>query len=168
MFITANELKKKTNIKGNVDDDKLVQFIEKAQEIHVQNYMGTNLYEKVQGLLEADTMDEAANAAYKTLWTDYIKPMCVWFTIDDYLPWAMFEVENNGVYKRFSQTSEPATLDELSKLQNEARNAAEFYTRRFVDYVCDNEDSFPEYRTTSSNSDMHPDNDTSYGGGWVL
>lgn len=168
LFVTANEVKRRSNIKGNVDDDKIVQFIEKSQELHVQNYMGTNLYEKVQGLLEADTIDDAGNSAYKTLWTEYIKPMACWFAIGDYLPWAMFEIDNSGINKKFSQSSDPITLEELDRLNNEADNAAQFYTQRFIDYVCANLDSFPEYSTTSNNSDMHPDGDVSYGGGWVL
>ena len=168
LFVTANEVKRKSNIQGNVDDDKIIQFIEKSQEIHIQNRMGTNLYEKIQGLLEAGTMDEVANAAYKTLWMNYIKPMAVWYAIDDYLPWAMFEISNAGVFKKFSQTAEPVTIDEIGKLQNESRAAAEFYSERFTDYVCDNSDDYPEYITTSSNSDMHPDGSSSHGSPWVL
>lgn len=168
LFITANEMKRRSNVKGNVDDDKILQFIEASQEIHIQNYMGTNLYEKIQGLIEADTIGDLANAEYKTLLDEYVKPMHAWYAIDDYLPWAAFEIGNAGVSKNFSATADPISLDELSKLQNEAKMKAEHYTRRFIDYVCANDSDFPEYGTTTDNSDMHPDKDVSYGGGWVL
>jgi hypothetical protein len=43
---------------------------------------------------------------------------------------------------------------------------AEFYTRRFVDYMCDNTNDFPEY-TTSEDGQMYPDRDVNYTS-WVL
>ena len=39
LFITINDLKRKSIIDGNVDADKLIQFIEVAQDTHIQNYL---------------------------------------------------------------------------------------------------------------------------------
>ena len=46
LFIKKADLVKNTAISGNVDTDKFIQFIRLAQEIHVQNYLGTDLYDK--------------------------------------------------------------------------------------------------------------------------
>lgn len=167
LFITVDELKKKSVIDGNVDDDKLIQFIEVAQETHIQNYMGTNLYRRVKGILEAGTIDDGPNAAYKTLWVDYVKPMLFWFSQDSFLPFAMFQITNGGVFKHTHEASETITVDELRIMQQQVRQNAEFYARRFVDYVCDNETLFPEYRTRENDSDIWPDQDPTYLG-WVL
>ena len=51
LFITINELKRKSIIDGNVDADKLIQFIEVAQDTHIQNYLGGKLYTKLQNLI---------------------------------------------------------------------------------------------------------------------
>ena len=173
LFITANELKKKSIIQGNVDDDKLVQYIEVAQDTHVQNYLGTNLYNKIQALIiafDADSatgMGDATNSAYNTLWRSYIKPMHIWYAQVSFLPFAMFQISNGGVYKHRSETGETITLEEMRSMLDNARANAEFYTTRLIDYLCDNETSFPEYITTSTDADMWPDKDTNYGG-WVL
>ena len=48
LFINRNDLVKNTIIDGNVQADKLMHFIEIAQTNHIQNYLGTDLYEKIK------------------------------------------------------------------------------------------------------------------------
>ena len=48
LFITTNDLRRKSIIGGAVDADKFIQFVEVAQDIHIQNYLGTKLYEKIE------------------------------------------------------------------------------------------------------------------------
>jgi hypothetical protein len=113
-------------------------------------------------------IDDVANASYKTLWLSYVKPMVVWFTIEAYLPWAMFKISNGGIYKHQSETSVAASLEDMKTLLQDARENAEVYTRDFIDYVEANQTEFPEYFTTESTADRHPDRDTNFSVGWVL
>ena len=46
------------------------------------------------------------------------------------------------------------------------REFAEYYTRRFIDYMAYNQNLFPEYNT-NSNDDIYPDKDATFNG-WVL
>ena len=47
LFITRDDLVKFTAINGNIDADKFVQWIKVAQDIHIQNYLGTKLFDKI-------------------------------------------------------------------------------------------------------------------------
>ena len=47
LFINRTDLVKNSILDGNVDTDKFIQFIKIAQEIHIQNYLGTQLYLKI-------------------------------------------------------------------------------------------------------------------------
>ena len=47
LFISRTDLVKNTILSGNVDTDKFIQFIKISQEIHIQNYLGTKLYDKI-------------------------------------------------------------------------------------------------------------------------
>ena len=47
LFIKRSDLVKNTALNSNVDTDKFIQFIDLAQEIHIQNYLGTDLYNKI-------------------------------------------------------------------------------------------------------------------------
>ena len=91
LFITINDLKRKSIIDGNVDADKLIQFIEVAQDTHIQNYLGGKLYNRLQALVISGEISDAGNVKYKNLIDIYIKPMLVWFTQSAYLPFAMYQ-----------------------------------------------------------------------------
>ena len=47
LFIKRGDLVKNTALSGNVDPDKFLQFVKLAQEIHVRNFLGTDLYDKI-------------------------------------------------------------------------------------------------------------------------
>ena len=44
LFISRTDLVKNSILDGNVDTDKFIQFIKIAQQIDIQNYLGTDLY----------------------------------------------------------------------------------------------------------------------------
>ena len=46
LFVSPEDVIKNTNLDGNVDRNQIVQFIKLAQDIDVQNLLGTNLYNK--------------------------------------------------------------------------------------------------------------------------
>ena len=48
LLITRDDLVRFTAVNGNVDTDKFIQFIKSAQDIHIQNYLGTKLLQKIQ------------------------------------------------------------------------------------------------------------------------
>ena len=80
LFVSDTYVKKKSIISGNVDPDSMLQFIETAQDMHVQNYLGTELYKKLMLLVSNGTIVDAANSDYKGLLDDFIKPMLAWYT----------------------------------------------------------------------------------------
>jgi len=163
LFVTIKDIKQKSIIGGTVDPDKIVQFVEVAQDTHIQNYLGGKLYNKMQELIINNTIDDSANANYKLLLETYIKPMLIWFTQADYMPFSAFQISNGGVYKHTSENSVSATMEEINMLTRSALETAEFYTRRFMDYMDFNSELYPEY-TSTANEEMHPDRDVNFGG----
>lgn len=166
LFITINELKRKSIIDGNVDADKLIQFIEVAQDTHIQNYLGGKLYTKLQNLIINNEINDAGNSDYKNLLDTYIKPMLTWFTQSSYIPFAMYQISNGGVFKHRSENAETISLEEMRMMLAKVTETAEFYTRRFTDYMDFNSNLFPEY-TSNQNGDMYPDRDVNFNS-WVL
>ena len=147
LFITTNDLRRKSIIGGAVDADKFIQFIEVAQDIHIQNYLGTKLYDKISTLIVNDTIDDAGNAVYKTLLNDYLTPMLIWFAQSDYYMFASYQVSNGGVFRHRSESSETPSMQEIKSLVDSSRDKAEFYVRRFLDYMDNNNNSYPEIVT---------------------
>jgi len=164
LFINRQDLLRNSIIDGNVDTDKYVQFIKLAQEIHIQNYLGTEMYNALSSAIP--TIDDPVNARWKSLLNDYVVPMLIWFSQVDYIPFASYQIRNGGVSKHVSENSESVSKEEVDYLVEKARTNAEWYTRRFIDYMGFNQTTYPEY-TSNINDDIYPSNDATFNG-WVL
>jgi len=162
LFISRTDLVKNTIIDGNVDTDKFIQFIKIAQEIHITNYLGSKLYDKISTEIVAGTL----TGDYLSLVNDYIQPMLIHFAMVEYLPFAAYQIKNGGVSKHSSENSESVSKSEIEFLVQKERDTSEYYTRRFVDYICFNSNKFPEYNN-NVNSDVRPDKDAN-SSNWVL
>tara|TARA_R110000803_G_scaffold115919_1_gene184541 strand:+ start:3532 stop:4044 length:513 start_codon:yes stop_codon:yes gene_type:complete len=167
LFITVTDLKAKSIISGSTDADKLIHYIEVAQDIHIQNYLGGSLYNKLQELIISGEIDDAGNSDYKLLRDDYIKPMLIWFTQSEYFPFSMFGIDNGGVSKHRGQESETVDFRDIDRMMSKINDRAEFYTRRFLDYICNYSNKYPEY-TNNQNGEMYPDKDADSFSSWVL
>jgi len=162
LFITTEDAKKFTAANGNIDDDKFIQFLKIAQDIHIQNYLGSNLFEKISADIVAGTLA----GDYLNLVTNHIKPMLIHFGMVEFLPFAAYTIANKGVYKHGSENSSVVDKNEVDFLVEKERQIAEHYTRRFLDYICANSTLFPEYNNNTS-EDMKPDREASFNG-WYL
>ena len=162
LFISRTDLVKNSILDGNVDTDKFIQFIKIAQQIDIQNYLGTDLYNKISSDIIADNL----SGNYLSLVNDYIQPMLIHYAMMQYLPFAAYQIKNGGISKHTSENAESVSKDEVDYLVNKERNFAEYYTRRFIDYISFHEEDFPEYNS-NTNEDISPDTNDLFNG-WVL
>jgi hypothetical protein len=163
IFIKRSDLVNNTALSGSIDTDKFIQFIKIAQDIHIQNYLGTDLYNKISADIIADTL----SGDYLTLVNDYIQPMLIHFAMTEYLPFAAYTIANGGVYKKGAENSSNVSKEEVDSLISKERDYAEYYTQRFIDYMSFNAQSkFPEYYS-NNNEEIYPDKNALFNG-WML
>lgn len=162
LFITLKELKRKSIFDGNLDADKIIQFIEVAQDTEIQTYLGTKLYDKIQTEIIANTL----SGNYKTLVDEYVKPMLIWYTQAAFIPYAAYQISNGGIYKHNSDNSTAVDQSEINALASHATETAEFYTQRFMDHMNYNSNLYPEY-ISNQDDGMYPERDVNFTG-WVL
>lgn len=167
LFITTKDIKRYSVLSGNVDPDKFIYMVEIAQDTEVQNYLGTKLLEKIQALIIAGTINDPANAAYKTLLETYVKPMTIYWALVCYMPFAAYTVANGGVYKHTSESSVTVDKEEVDYLVEKYRDIAQFYTNNFIDFMIYNQNTYPEYNANTQD-DTYPDTANADFGGWVL
>ncbi len=245
LFITRQDLVKFTATNGNVDTDNFIQWIKVAQDIHLQNYLGTKLFDKLKsdiidtvpgqgpgvpttttlttpgtgyttgtgiattggtgsgftvdiiaaaGVITSFTVASAGTgytagdvvtittggadaditinaideiqAPYSTLLNTYVKPSLIHWAMVEYLPFAAYTIANKGIFKHTSENANTIEKAELDLLIDKQRQIAQHYTERMIDYLCFNNNLFPEYNQ-NSNGDMYPDTNN-YNIGWVL
>ncbi|HUV84554.1 MAG TPA: hypothetical protein VMV86_02545 [Methanosarcinales archaeon] len=163
ILITRKDVIKFTAMNGNVDTDKFIQYVKIAQDIHIQNYIGTELLLSIQNKITNSTL----TGDYLSLVTTYIKPMLIHWAMVEYLPFAAYTVANKGVFKHSSENAENVSKEEVDFLIEKERDTAQYYTDRFISYMSFNASSkFPEYYT-NNNEDVYPDKDANFEG-WVL
>ena len=163
LFVTRHDISVFTAANGNVDNDKLLPRILIAQDIHIQNYLGTDLYNKIQ----ADIVGSSLVDPYLSLLNDYIKPMLLHWSMVEYLPYAGVNIANGGIYTKNPENSTALTKEHVDSLIERSRTTAQFYTNRFIDYMQNNAAGLiPEYYSNSQ-EDMYPDDVADFGG-WVL
>lgn len=162
LFVSREDIVKYTALSGNIDTDKFIQWVKVAQDIHIQNYLGTKLFDKINdGIVNDDLVNP-----YLSLLNVYIKPMVIHWSLTEFMPFGAYTFANKGFYKHNSENSENIDKLELDFLIEKERSIAEHYTRRFIDYMSFNQAQFPEYNT-NSNDDMYPDKEADFGG-WYL
>ena len=92
--------------------------------------------------------------------------MLIHYAMADYIPFAAYQIKNGGVFKHTSENAETVSKNEIDYLVKKERDIAEYYTRRFIDFMSFNQSSYPEY-TSNTNEDIDPDKDSLFNG-WVL
>tara|TARA_R110000803_G_scaffold61991_2_gene122125 strand:- start:88 stop:663 length:576 start_codon:yes stop_codon:yes gene_type:complete len=163
LFISEDKLKDSTAINMNVDVNFLLPYVRIAQKKYIETKLGTNLFEAIQLMISGGTIGLPANANYKTLLDDYIADVLVHYAFYEVLPFLRYKVQNNNVVSKTAENSNPLSRAEAQDLRSEISNTAQFYTERLVDYLCNNNNLFPEY-STNTGSDVNPNANAYYQG----
>jgi hypothetical protein len=166
LLISTEDIKRFTISNGNLDADDFIEYIKISQDITIQNYLGSKLYQKLQELILSNDINDAEFVDYKNLLTTYIKPMLVHWAMVYYLPFAAYTLNNKGLFKHTSENATNVEKAEVDFLVEKERDIAESYTQRFIDFMCFNTSTYPEYNS-NSNSDVNPDTDNFYAG-WQI
>jgi hypothetical protein len=162
LLISRNDIVKFTALNGNIDTDSFIQWIKVAQDIHIQNYLGTNLLEKIK----TDIINNTLANPYLSLLNSYIKPMLIHFAMVEYLPFSAYTIANKGVFKHTSENATSVEKNEVDFLVEKERMIAQNYTERFITYINFNNSLFPEYNN-NSNADMFPSTQNNFTGWYI-
>jgi hypothetical protein len=162
LFISRKDLIQNSIIDGNVDTDKFIQFVKIAQQIDVQNILGTDLYNRIS----TDIQNGSLTGDYLSLVTNYVQPMLIWFAQVNYIPFAAYEIKNGGIYKHTSENAQNVDKNEVDYLVKKARDYANYYAERFIDYMSFNLSKYPEYNS-NTNEDISPDTKSDFNN-WVI
>lgn len=163
LFVKPSDLKRYSIINGVTDSDTFIQYIALSQDRHIQNVLGTKLYEKLSTLISQSTLNDPGNSQYKSLLEDYVVPMTIFYTLVDFLPFAQYQLTNRGIFKATTEDSLTADKEEVDNLVERYRDMAESYKERFISHMAYNSGQYPEY-LNNSNDDVQPDTNNFFGG----
>jgi hypothetical protein len=161
LLIGRKELVRYTPLSGNIDTDKIIQYIEIAQDIHLQELLGTDLLEKLQ----ADIIASSLSGRYAEV-AELCKPVLSHYSFMEFLPFAQYIIGNKGLFKHTSENATEASSNEVVAMKEKSRDTAQFYAKRLIDYLCAHSNELPEY-LSNTDEDVNPRRSRPFGG-WQI
>jgi hypothetical protein len=163
-FISTTFLKEYSPLSKNIDDDLLIPFIYRSQDINLQTILGSDFFDRLkEGVINNDLNSDEEN-----LIRNYIQNMVAEWTIYYSLPTLNFKLTNKSVTQDRSEFGDPSGLDEIKYLRQNVRDMAEFYSKRLVKYLVDyGTQLFPEYRQTNSKENLNRNSKSYFNGIYI-
>lgn len=160
-LISVDELMERTTIDKNVETKIIESSIFDAQEIDLQNVLGTRLLNK----LKTDIIAGTITGVYKTLLDDYIYNYLIKTSERRALLFMWIKFRNKGLMQQNSENSNPVDFETFNKVRSELLNDIEFYENKLKAYLLDEQSNLPEFANWNSDnkwSNSKPDQNDSY------
>jgi len=166
LFITRDDLVKRTPFGGNIQPEKLVPHVKTAQDKHLLPILGTVLFNSLQTKIQNNTVA----GVYETLLDDYIKDFLVHYTAVEALPFLSYTFANSGVVRNVGEASQAPTKVEIDFLLDKSLQSAQFYAQRLRDYlIAQSPTNIPQYyQATGDATEVYPNRGVQYYTGWNI
>lgn len=141
LLVSEQRMKQWTSLDNNIRIDVLTPSILQAQDIYIQDTLGTAFYTRLkQGVVQNDlTADESL------FLKDYVGPCLIQYALYLLLPSLKYKMVEKGILNGTSEETQPTTLDEMKYLRESAMDTAEFYNKRMLEFLQDNPGMFTLY-----------------------
>lgn len=157
LFISENKLKNFSDLNNALDADLLKNAIREAQDIHIQRMLGYELYQSL--ITKVNT--SAVTGVYSTL-MEFVQDALLYWTYYEALEAIYLRPRNNGLLvPQGGAEANAADVTLYDKKRTSVENKAEWYSERLVNYLIDNESSFPEFGTETG-MEIFPDQQSQF------
>ena len=112
LLISTDDVTKFTTMSGNMDVDKFIQYIDIAQSLRLEEYLGSELLEALQTKIENEDLTDQ----YAHLVNKYCKPILIHYAMVEYLPFGAFQIANKGIFKHTAENSESVNKNDVDFL----------------------------------------------------
>jgi len=163
LFISPQDMAKKTILGGNVDIDKYVFCIADAQITVIEPLLGTELYDK---MITDLTFPSTYAGLYAILYEDFIRPITLNQSTANYIEIASYTLDNAGLFKHSPENAEVVDKNEAQFLGGKYHNLAQMFIQRFNKWIGLNSAGIPEYKT--SQDDVNASTSLSVRSGWYM
>lgn len=157
LLITEQKLKDNSSITDNVDSSELRFSIQQAQQIFIQESLGTNLYEYILDLVKTGDIEDPIKIHYKELLNNFIQPTLISYSFYLALDNFFIKFVNVGLQQFRSEQSNPIGVKEFTYLKNNARDQAQFNDNLLRRHLVFNNWKYPQYTVTSNNGQLIPE-----------
>jgi hypothetical protein len=155
-FISETYLKDNSPLPANIDVAEIYPFAKTAEDIYIQDAIGTKLYEDLITKINSDST--LASYPDELTLVRKLRDALLWYTIYDALPFIATKIRNIGLVQQAGENLTNADKGNEWALRKECKEKADFYLERVQRYLCSYHSLFPLYRTNTKD-DVYPDVD---------
>ena len=149
-FISETYLKENSPLNLNVDMSEIYPFAKSAEDVYIQDAIGTCLYDDLKDKIIASKASPPTTMSDEDiLLCKKIRSALVWLTVWDALPFIWIKIRNIGPVKQNGDNLETIGKDDLSYLRNICKQKADFYVDQLKCFLCENQADYPEYYCTN-------------------
>lgn len=144
VYLTSEDfIKATTNISDNMQGKFMGPAMREAQQIDLQNIIGTLMLDKLQGLVSGGTINSAENAAYKGL-LEECQYFLAYSVIVKLILISAVKIDNIGPNATGDERVTNLSLDETFNLQKTYQDKADWYAYLLQKYILEHRDELPE------------------------
>jgi len=144
-LLNIQYIKDTTVIQNNLEDGVLSAILLKCQRYYLIDAIGSKLYKDIENRVKNNNI----TGLYLELMNDYIAPFLSEWTVYEGLLSINFQITQQGVVKKISETSQSIDIDEMKLYRNNVKNAAEFFSTELKLFIKENKNTFICYCTES-------------------
>lgn len=144
LLISEDMVRSYTEISDNTFGKSLLPAIRTAQDLYLEEFLGSCLYKKLLALVGDGTISDSENVAYKDLLDEFIQPYLLERVVADLIPIVGSKIANLGIIKNQDEYATNVSAGEVERLQNLHVIKADHYAKRMQLFLKANRKAFPE------------------------
>jgi len=158
LLVSEQRMKQWTSLDDNIRIDVLTPSIIQAQDIYIQDTLGTLFYTRLKAGVIANDLTANESAFLK----DQVGPCLIQYALYLLLPNLKYKMVEAGIVNGTSEETQATTLDEMKYLRESALDTAQFYNQRMLEYLQDNPGMFTLYQNPTPSDGMTPNRQNPY------
>jgi hypothetical protein len=162
LLISEVKLKAFTNINKNVDIDVIRAEIGVAQDIHLQNLLGSKFYHHL--LDQVTVTGNTFNADELILVNDYIADYLIQTAYFEMIPQLHYRTMNRGIVEGQMESATSVDIETMKYLRGIQKQRSDFYQQRLQDFLITGrgQNKYPQYLAINTIDGMIPDKAAKY------
>ena len=149
-------LKTNSEISDNLYGKSLLPAIRTAQDLYLEEFLGSCLYDKILDLVGDGSIMASENVAYKDLLDDFITPFLIERVIADLIPVVGSKIANLGIYQSRDEYTDNVSAAEVDRLKSLHVMKANHYAKRMQLFLKSHRSAFPELDCCSCDGGFKP------------
>lgn len=140
LMVSEKYIKENSSLSDNCFGKSLLPAIRQAQDLYLQQIIGSQLYRTILGMIDDDSINDSANTVYKELLDDYIRPYLLYQTINQIIPILSVKLSNYGATMSSDQYLVNISQGDAVLLEKEYSIIADNYCRRLQEFILQHND----------------------------